>query len=157
MKNNYDDIRIDEDCGIFSVNIQGNNTNQTYLGQFKCKCILSPIEQIKSDKLYRDLLGNNAHLAGGHVTKITYALSQLHIRLLETPPFWDGGELGGGHLKDDNVILAVLDKAIECQVRFVEEKQKEKEEIQKMLSERLLKKDLVKDEVEEEEEEEDDL
>lgn len=142
-------MRIEDGCGFFDINIIGNKTNQTYMGNFKVKCLLSPIEQIKADKLYRDLLGDNAHLASNHVAQLVYALSQLHIRVLEAPPFWNNKDMGGGHLDDENVILEVLDSAIEAQTVFIKEKKDEMEKRQKQLADMIRGKQIVP-EIEEE-------
>ena len=139
-------MRIEDGYGIFDINLVGNSTNQTYMGTFKVKCLLSPIEQIKSDKLYRDLLGTNSHLASNHVAQLAYALSELHTRVVESPAFWSEGELGGSHLKDTEVILDVLENALEAQANFIEEKQKELADRQKILANLIRKKKVVPEE-----------
>lgn len=139
-------MRIEDGFGIFDVNILGVSTNNSYMGTFKVKCLLSPIEQIKADKLYRDLLGQNAHLASNHVAKLAYAASQLHLRVVEAPPFWGGPDLGGAHIKDENVILEVLNKAIEAQVTFVDKKKNELKERQELLSSLIRKKEIKPEE-----------
>jgi len=141
-------MRIDGSFGIFDINLVGTLTNNTYLGTFKVKCLLSPIEQIKADKLYRDLLGNNAHLTSNHVASLAYAASQLHMRIVDAPPFWDGADLGGTHIEDENVILEVIEKAIEAQAIFVEEKREELKKRQKILA-NMIKGDVIEREEEE--------
>ena len=141
-------MRIEDGYAVFDINIVGVHTNNSYYGTFKVKCLLSPIEQIKADKLYRDLLGNNAHLASNHVGQLAYAASQLHLRVTEAPPFWESNDLGGSHIEDENVILSVLDSAIEAQVKFVEEKKEELIKRQEILANRIRKKVIVAEEEE---------
>lgn len=136
-------MRVEDGYGIFDVNIIGKSTNQTYMGTFKVKCLLSPMEQIKADKLYRDLLGTNAHLASNHVASLTYAASQLHLRVVEAPPFWEGSDIGGAHIKDENVILEVLENALESQVMFVEEKQEELKKRQEIMANLIRNKKIT--------------
>jgi len=143
-------MRIEDGYGIFDVNIVGTFTNQTYLGTFKVKCLLSPMEQIKADKLYRDILGSNAHLTSNHVASLAYAASQLHIRIVEHPAFWEGESIGGSHIVDENVILDVIDKAIEAQAVFVEDKKKELIERQEVLANLIRNKKIVPEDSEEE-------
>lgn len=144
-------MRIEEGYGYFDINLVGEHTNQTYMGSFKCKCLLSPIEQIKADKMYRDLLGNNSHLASNHVSQLCYALSQLSHRLIETPPFWEGSGIAGSHIEDESVILQVLESSLEAAALFVEEKQKEMVEKQEMIANMIRKKKIVPQEIEGEE------
>ena len=136
-------MRIEDGYGYFDINLVGEHTNNTYMGSFKCKCLLSPMEQIKADKMYRDLLGNNSHLASVHVSQLCYALSQLSHRLVETPPFWDGQGIGGAHIKDESVILGVLESALEAAALFVEEKQEEMKKKQQMIANLIRNKKIV--------------
>ena len=129
----------------FDIHSQGNKTNETYMGSFRVKCLLSPIEQIEADRLYREILGMNSHLATEHVRSLAFALSQLDQRIIEAPPFWENDRLGGGHIKDDNVVLEVLDAAIEAQEKYVEGKKKEMEERQKRMTEMIKKKAIEKE------------
>lgn len=144
-------MRIEDGYGIFDINLVGEHTNNTYMGNFRCKCLLSPMEQIKADKMYRDLLGNNSHLASNHVSQLCYALSQLRFRLVEYPPFWEGSGILGSHIEDEAVILSVLENALEAAALFVEERQKELVEKQEILANLIRKKKIVPEEVEGEE------
>ena len=144
-------MRIEDGYGYFDINLVGEHTNNTYMGSFKCKALLSPMEQIRADKMYRDLLGNNSHLASTHVSQLCYALSQLSHRLIETPPFWEGSGIAGSHIKDESVILQVLEHSLEVAALFVEEKQKEMIEKQEAIANLIRKKVIKPEEVEGEE------
>lgn len=133
-----------EQSAKFMVNITGRHSKQTYLGTFRVKCLLSPLEEIAADKRYRDLLGQNSHLAQEHVRQQAFALSQLEQRVIEMPPFWENDIIPGGHIKDDNVLLDVLDLAIEAQEKFIAAKAKELEERRNRLTNKIKKKKIEK-------------
>ena len=151
----------------FDVNIIGERTNNSYLGSFRVKCILSPMEEIKADRMYRELMGQNPHLASEHVSQLAYALSQLNFRVIDSAPFWQGGEIPGGHIGDRNVILEVFDKSVEAQVTYIEQKENEMIEKQKQLAGMIRSKVIEKepeledteivDDIEMDEDEESDL
>lgn len=136
-------MRIEDGYGYFDINMVGEHSNSTYMGNFKCKALLSPLEQIRADKLYRDLLGQNSHLSSNHVSQLAYALAQLSVRLVEWPPFWENNGLNGGHVKDESVILQVLELSLEAAALYVEEKQKEMIEKQEILANLIRKKKIV--------------
>lgn len=138
-------IRIEGSEAKFDVNILGNITKQSYIGTFKVKCLLSPLEDIEADKLYRDLLGNNFHLADKAVKDKALALAQLKVRVLEAPPFWENEYIGGGHISDSNVILDVIDLAIQAQEEYVKQKEEEMKQRQELLTKAIKNKQIEKD------------
>ena len=102
-------IDLENGTAVFSINIVGNVERQTYLGTFKVKCVLSPYDFIKADRLYRELLGGTTpEVVHAHARSCAFAFSQLKFRIIECPPFWENPELGGSHLKDDNVIIILI-------------------------------------------------
>jgi hypothetical protein len=150
-------IILNEDATAkFDINVLGETTKQTYLGTFEVNCILSPLEEIEADKTYRSLLGDTAMLmADQRVKEITFALSQLKVRLISFPPFWENHIIGGGHIKDYNVIFQVLDLAIKATNMYKEKLQKEAEVIKETLTKAIKTKKIkkeVKEEIEEKEE-----
>lgn len=105
----------------FDLNLIGNKTQATYMGQFKVHCILSPIQFLQADQKFRALLGPNPTLAGDHVINLCLALSQTSARIIEAPPFWknpNSGEMDGGHIKDHNIILEVFDLATKVETEY---------------------------------------
>ena len=130
---------------VFSINLIGDRTNETYMGNFKVRCLLSPIQEIQADRTYRELLGTNSHLASEYVRQQAFALAQLEQRIIEAPPFWYNSTIGGGHIEDSNVLLDVLDKAIESQEKFYISKKKELEERQKRLTDMIKNKKIEKE------------
>lgn len=115
-------IEIDYNLGVanFSVNIEAAGDKSTYKGNFKVKCILSPLEYIQSDATYRELLGKtNPQFANDYVAQLSYALSQLKYRIISSPSWFksETNSINGSHV-DDRVLLYVLDKTIECEEKY---------------------------------------
>ena len=134
-----------EQTATFTVNIVGKHSKDSYMGTFKVKCLLSPLEDIAADKRYRDLLGANSHLAQEHIRQQAFALAQLEQRVIEMPPFWENDNLPGGHIKDANVLLHVLDQAVEAQEKYIQNKEEELKERQKRLTKAIKKKKIEKE------------
>lgn len=112
-------IQIDEMMGTatFYVNLEEAASKTTLKGMFKVKCILSPLQYIQSDSLFRELLGKtNPQLANDYVSNLCYALSQLKYRIIEAPSWFSGSEseIKGSDI-EDNILLYVLDKAVEAE------------------------------------------
>lgn len=138
-------MEIIEQTATFSINVVGKFSKDTYLGTFKVKCLLSPLEEIAADKRYRDLLGDNSHLAQEHIRQQAFALAQLEQRVIEMPPFWENDVLNGGHVQDTNVVLKILDLAIEAQEKYINIKEKELKERQKRLTKAIKTKKIEKE------------
>lgn len=120
----------------------------TYLGAFKFRTVLSPIQEIEADRDYRDLLGKNAEFALSHIENLAYALSQLRHRVISGPPFWFDGvsRFPGSHIRDKEVLEKIFEAAflaekkyrkmlndkhktaIERMSKFVEEREKQQNE-----------------------------
>jgi len=145
----------DDSLASFNLNTIGTSTKNTYIGQFKVKTILSPMEFIKADRLYRELLGPNLHYASSRVQNYAFALSQLKFRIVEFPPFWEDRELNGSHIKDDNIALEIMELAAESEELYRKERDEQAEEIQKILTDKIRKGSIKKtEEVEDKPEEE---
>lgn len=140
-------MQIEGSEAKFEINIIGRFTKETYIGKFKVKCLLSPLEEIEADKIYRELLGNNYHLSDEIIKQKAFALAQLKLRVIDCPPFWVNDYIGGGHVSDSNVILEVLDKAIEAQEKYIDGKEQEMKNRQEALT-RAIKKQQIKREPE---------
>lgn len=138
-------MEIKDDLGTFTIKETGSLSKDSYMGTFTVKCLLSPMEEIAADKRYRDLLGNNSHLATQNVREKAFALAQLEQRVTEMPPFWENDTIPGGHVRDQNIILLVLDKAIEAQEQFIADKEEELKERQARLTKNIKKKKIEKE------------
>lgn len=116
-------IEIDYNLGVgtFVVNLEAAADKSTYKGQFRVKCILSPLEYIQADATYRELLGKtNPQLANEYVSQLAYALSQLKYRVTSSPSWFDNANgINGSHV-DDKILLHILDKTIECEEKYRE-------------------------------------
>lgn len=138
-------MELVEQTATFTINIIGRHSKDSYMGTFKVKCLLSPLEEIAADKRYRDLLGQNSHLAQERVRQQAFALAQLEQRVIAMPPFWENDTLPGGHIADDNVLLTILDEAIEAQNAYIQGKEKELKDRQARLTKAIKNKKIIKE------------
>jgi len=142
-------MEITDSHATFEINIIGQSTKQTYLGEFKVICLLSPMSVLEADKLYRTLLGAEGSLyASERAKNLAFALSQLKYRVVSSPPFWDNRKLGGSHIPDDNVIIEIINLAIEAEEKYLQEKEEEAEKLQERLKEAFDTKVIEKEEEE---------
>jgi hypothetical protein len=140
------DINIDYFTGsaTFMVDIESGVTKTTYRGTFKVKCVLSPLEYINADAFYRELIGkSNPQFVSEYVGQLCYALSQLKFRIMECPDWFKNKETGiNGSGIDDNVLLFVLDKAIDCEAQYrdgiKERYEKARESVKKAIDDKEL-------------------
>ena len=93
------DTKIDllEGTASFYFSLTGSVSGETYKGTFTIKGSLSPLDSIKADKRYRELMGANPNFATQHVSQLCFALSQLEQRVLKYPNWWSNQEINGGH------------------------------------------------------------
>lgn len=135
------EINIDYNMGTaeFFVNLEAAADKSTYKGHFKVKCVLSPLDYIQSDATYRELLGKtNPQFANDYIAQLAYALSQLKYRIITNPSWFDNESNGiKGSNVDDNILLIVLEKAIEAEEMYrkgIEEKYKKaKDEVKEAI------------------------
>ena len=125
-KTDWSDISIDNNTAVWTMREEGD-VNGTYIGTFKFKCFLTPLQQIAANREQRELLGSNPTLAGEHESFLAYALTQLKYRIVEAPPFWTTqGSTYNGDLADENIIGKVLDKAIASELKYKDSLKKKK-------------------------------
>lgn len=127
------DIVIEGNIGTWSIAMNGD-VNGTYHGVFKFKCYLTPTEQLAAGRDYRELLGPNAALAFANEDNLAYTLAQLKYRVLSSPPFWAGSiGVNGyvGDVPDENVLDAILEASMACQLKYLALLQDRKEEMLK--------------------------
>ncbi len=113
-------IHKDDAEATFEISTIGDKDNKQYMGKFRVKCLLSPIEEIEANNLYRELLNNTPHLASERARQLAFALAELEYRVVECDPFWENKRLNGSHIKNTNVIHEVLDLAIEAQQKYLD-------------------------------------
>lgn len=143
-------MEITDTTATFDVHITGEPSKMTYMGSFKVKTVMSPLEEIAADKLYRELLGENMLMASDNVKNSAFVLSQLKYRILsyEKAPFWANAnrpDIPGGHIEDGNVIFEVFNKAIEAQEKYIEQKQKEAKDIEEKLKKAIKTNQIEKE------------
>lgn len=143
---------LDGSQATFEVAIKDDLTFETYIGTFRVKCFLSPIDMIKADRLYRELIGAvSPMMASNAVQSMTFAISQLSVRVLEAPDFFRlKSELPGGHLTD-NVLSEILGLAIEAEDLYRKQQKDKFDAIQKRLQTKFEKGTIKKIEPDQEE------
>lgn len=128
------DITLQGSEAEFTVSVIGKQSGETFQGSFKVKCFLSPIDVIKADRFYRELLGSiTPHLATSEAQNMCFALSQLKYRTLKSPSGWKNEEIDGGHL-DMNIVIEVLNNAIKAQEMYQKQSKQRLEKLQKQLT-----------------------
>lgn len=129
MENNSD-IVIDGSTATWTLPLTHGDYLGSYSGTFKFRCWLSPTQELEAGRLYRELLGPSAMLINEHEGQVGYCLSQLKMRVLESPPFWSTyrSESGlNGDIPDLNVLLLILDGALRSEKLYKEKILKERE------------------------------
>jgi hypothetical protein len=126
----FSDISIDGDVATWQLRAEGD-IHGTYAGTFKFRCYLTPMQEIAAGRKRRELLGSNPFAADEHESFMAYALSQLEQRVISAPPFWTASiPTSGmaGDIPDVNVINQVLNAAGDAQLKYKQEKDKQKKE-----------------------------
>lgn len=117
-----DDIKIENDVATWDISAVGN-IKGTYLGTFKFRCFLTPLQQIAAGREERALVGENIAFAPEHERFMAYALTQLKYRILSAPPFWASATSGSiaGDIPDTEIVSLVLGSAIDAEVKYKNE------------------------------------
>lgn len=126
------DLRIDGDIATWDMRYDGD-VNGTYIGTFKFRCYITPIQQIAAGREERDLLGPHLTMATEHERFLAYALTQLKQRIVSAPPFWSSvnpNSSFAGDIADEELIAFVLDAAVQAEILY---KQQMKERRDKAL------------------------
>lgn len=121
------DIIIEGNTATWDLRLDGL-INGTYMGAFRFKCYLSPLEQIAASREYREILGPNPFAAEQHETFLAYALTQLKYRIIASPPFWTSANPAklSGDIPDENIISAVLDASLGAEMKYKSQLKKKK-------------------------------
>lgn len=127
---------IEGNTATFDIAIQDDLTMETYMGNFKVKCFLNPLETIRADRIYRELIGaTNSVMAGDTAQNYAFAISQLSVRIIDCPDFFknpNAPELYGSHMPE-KVLIGVLNNSIDSETVFREQQKKAFENTQKRL------------------------
>jgi hypothetical protein len=151
------DLIIEGNTVTWNMRLEGD-IHGTYVGAFRFKCYLSPLQQIASNREYREILGPNPSFASEHESFLAYALTQLKYRIVSAPPFWASQNPASisGDIADENIISAVLDAALGSEIKYKSQLKKKKLEAiarAKAATEKLMKGD--DSDVDEDEDEDD--
>lgn len=115
------DIVLEGNTALWDMKLDGT-LNGTYVGTFRFKCFLDPLQKIAADRERRELLGNQPAYASDHESFLAYAFCQLKYRIITSPPFWktqmNGGASYDGNIADENIIEAVLNAAIASEIKY---------------------------------------
>lgn len=148
-------IILDGSEAMFDFAETATVTRETYMGKFRVKCFLQPLEKIRADRIYRELIGPvNPILAGDDAKTLAFAIGQLAVRIVKMPEFFKNEEnpdLPGGHLPDD-ILVGILNLAIDAETEFREQQKKEYEATQKRLYAKF-KNNTIQKKVDEDEDE----
>jgi len=151
------EITIDYQTGTatFFIDMEASADRSVYKGIFKVKCVLSPLEYINADSMYRELLGKtNPQYASDYVGQLCYALSQLKYRVMDSPDWFKNRENGiNGSSIDDTILLYILDKAVDSEAQYrdgiKERYENAKKSVRKAIDDGELKSDKKEKETEE--------
>lgn len=128
-------ITIDQGIATWEMTFQ-SKLNETYMGVFKFKTLLTPMEIMQIDRDYRELIGPTAPtLVDNTVNNLAFCASQLKHRIIKSPPFWDDGNTRypGTQIKGgEDLLVFVLEAAILAETTY-------KESLQDKLKESLKK------------------
>jgi len=140
------DFRFDGSVAEFDYHDVGDRTNTTYMGVFRVKTIVSPMDMIRADRLYRELIGSvNPHMASKETQNFAFALSQLKVRILEAPDFYKNSDLDGSHL-DSNILIDIINKSIDAEEEYKKQIDNKLKEMQELLSKRIRNNEIKKEE-----------
>jgi len=136
------DFRFEGSKAFFDFSDVGERTNTTYMGEFCVKCVMSPLDHLHADRLYRELIGSiNPHLASQDAKNYAFALSQLKQRALQSPDFYKNREIDGGHL-DSNILIGIINMAIEAEEEYKKLQDEKTKNLQEMMAKRIKNKDI---------------
>ena len=124
-----DDIKIEGDVATWDISAVGN-IKGTYLGTFKFRCFLTPLQQIAAGREERALVGENFSFAPEHEKFLAYALTQLKYRIISAPPFWSSANPNAnmpGDLPDGEIVSLILGAAIDSELKYKNEIKARKE------------------------------
>jgi hypothetical protein len=124
------DIIIDGSVATWNMVDQGD-VNGTYIGVFKFRCYLTPIQKLACGREYRELLGPSPAMATSQDDNLAFALTQLKHRVISGPPFWQSSLQTTGYagdLPDEVVLMHILDASISAEIKYKEQLKKKREE-----------------------------
>ena len=131
MEDYKETISIADNIATWKIKMEGDIAG-TYVGTFKFKCFLSPMQMLSAGKEYRKMLGEHHLTAPTHEANLAYALIQLKYRIVSAPPFWTSTLQDStieGDVADIEVIMQVLDAAMNAEILFKDEIREQKDKL----------------------------
>lgn len=118
---------------------QGLNTGTTWNGKFVVKLTLSPRDNLRADRLYREYLGDTSGASPSEFAVYqSYMLSQLAVRLTEAPSWWKDAN-NGLDVQDENLLEEVFKAAAALVKQYQDERAKAAEAAQAKIRQHLAK------------------
>jgi len=109
-----------KDYPRFNVEVRGLVTQRSYSGEFQVRPWLTKRLDLARDRLRREYLGGYAiEKADEQAAGLANALSQINIRVTESPQWWRDLD-GGLDCADDNLVLEVYRKCMEAEAAAVQ-------------------------------------
>jgi hypothetical protein len=119
---------LDVNSGGFSIHLQGERTQKLWTGDFRAKKRLGHMDRIRKDGYRRELLGANPESASIEASNLAIILSELRVRLMETPEWWTNAN-NGALLEDEVVLLEIYNKAVKVETDAVDALKAEAEKV----------------------------
>jgi hypothetical protein len=122
-----------------TFHVVGDTTELTWAGEFTAKKRLSHRDHLTKDGVRRELLGGQPGTPTERALTTAMILSELRVRLLKWPAWWDACNKGLD-LEDDNVLGVLWDEVNKVEGEAVEAKKKKAEKVQEELRAEAVKK-----------------
>jgi hypothetical protein len=137
-KINQEKIVLREDYASYELNSTGD-IGGLYVGVFKFRLTLTPLQELTADRDYRKLIGEFASETSSRIINTAYALAHLKQRVIEAPPFWFDGssDFGGASVKDYKILEEVVLASVRAEEMYREMLKKRHEESMKKLQNHL--------------------
>lgn len=112
----------------FTIEVVGEDSNTTWVGDFKGKFSLSPRETLRKDQIRRDLLGDTSKTpASQEAVDYSVMLSDLAVHVFVSPQWWKDTSYGQD-TRDYNLVNEIYKQFMDRYVAWLQAKQKAAEE-----------------------------
>src|ERR1700722_11218733 len=94
-----------------SLTVVGEDSQETFVCQFKVKTLLGRDDKFIADQRRRELLGPNPNDALAKNQFEAFMLGEIYVRIVEPPAWWMSVNFGA-KIRDANVIAAIYNAAV---------------------------------------------
>ena len=109
-------MELPKNEATFNFSEEGDTTFKTWEGDFTVVCVPNVLQkraiEIEKARLMADLGNPTGKLAG-----LAEVLANLRVRVLESPEWWRNSG-GGYNLQDENVLVALYEKAMAEEIEW---------------------------------------